>query len=49
MLFTALYGFTQLPREQFPIGERSQYLAFIDLPAGSDIEETRAAMESINE
>ncbi len=49
MLATAVHGFTQLPQEQFPIGERSQYLAFIDLPAGSDIEETRAAMESINE
>lgn len=49
MLLTAIRGFTRLPQEQFPIGERSQYLAFIDLPAGSDIEQTREAIESIND
>ena len=49
MLAAALYGFTKLPQEQFPIGERPQYLAFIDLPAGANVEQTRETIEAVNE
>jgi multidrug efflux pump subunit AcrB len=36
----AIYGFTFIPQAFFPSGDRNQYLIYLDLPAGTRIEET---------
>lgn len=36
----AIYGFTLVPQSLFPSGDRNQYLVYLDLPAGTRIEET---------
>lgn len=36
----AIYGFTLVPQSLFPPGDRNQYLVYLDLPAGTRIEET---------
>ncbi len=41
MIFAgAVYGFTKIPRIMFPNGDRNQYTVYLDLPAGTHIEET---------
>jgi len=36
----AVYAFTFIPQSFFPSGDRNQYLVYLDLPAGTRIEET---------
>jgi multidrug efflux pump subunit AcrB len=36
----AIYAFTFIPQAFFPSGDRNQYLIYLDLPAGTRIEET---------
>jgi multidrug efflux pump subunit AcrB len=36
----AVYAFTFIPQAFFPSGDRNQYLIYLDLPAGTRIEET---------
>jgi multidrug efflux pump subunit AcrB len=36
----AVYAFTFIPQAFFPSGDRNQYLVYLDLPAGTRIEET---------
>lgn len=47
-LALALLGFTFIPKVFFPPGDRNQFLAYLDLPAGSRIDTTSAAVEEIS-
>ncbi|MBW2010777.1 MAG: efflux RND transporter permease subunit, partial [Deltaproteobacteria bacterium] len=44
----AAYGFTFLPQAFFPSGDRNQYLIYLDLPAGTRIEETDRTVREFN-
>jgi multidrug efflux pump subunit AcrB len=46
-LVLAGVAFQAVPRAFFPASERSQYLIYLDLPAGSSIDETRASVERL--
>ncbi len=46
-LALALYGFTYIPKVFFPPGDRNQYLAYLDFPAGTRIDQTAAAVEEV--
>ncbi|MCP4248398.1 MAG: efflux RND transporter permease subunit, partial [bacterium] len=46
-LAVAAYGFTFIPKVFFPPGDRNQYLAYLDFPAGTRIDRTAAAVEEI--
>ena len=44
----AVYGFTFVPKVFFPPGDRNQFLAYLDFPAGTRIDRTAAAVEEIS-
>jgi multidrug efflux pump subunit AcrB len=44
-LALALFGFTFIPKVFFPPGDRNQYLAYLDFPAGTRIDQTAASVE----
>jgi multidrug efflux pump subunit AcrB len=44
----ALYAFTLIPQAFFPEGDRNQYLIYLDLPAGTRIEETDRTVQEIS-
>jgi multidrug efflux pump subunit AcrB len=44
----ALYGFTFVPQVFFPPGDRNQYLAYLDFPAGTRIDHTAATVEEFS-
>ena len=43
----ALFGFTFVPKVFFPPGDRNQYLAYLDFPAGTRIDTTAETVEQI--
>ena len=45
----ALYAFTFIPQAFFPSGDRNQYLIYLDLPAGTRIEETDRTVRELSE
>ncbi len=47
-LALALYGFTFVPKAFFPPGDRNQFLAYIDLPAGTRVDATAATVQEIS-
>ena len=47
-LALALFGFTLIPKVFFPPGDRNQYLAYLDFPAGTRIDRTAATVEDIS-
>jgi multidrug efflux pump subunit AcrB len=47
-LALGLYGFTFIPKVFFPPGDRNQFLAYLDFPAGTRIDRTAAAVEEIS-
>jgi multidrug efflux pump subunit AcrB len=44
----AVYAFTFIPQAFFPPGDRNQYLVYMDLPAGTRIEETDRAVRKLS-
>ncbi len=44
----ALYAATFIPQAFFPSGDRNQYLIYVDLPAGTRIEETDRAVRKLS-
>ena len=44
----AIYVFTFIPQAFFPEGDRNQYLIYLDLPAGTRIEETDRTVREIS-
>ncbi len=44
----AVYGFTLIPQAFFPSGDRNQYLIYLDLPAGTRIEETDRTVRELS-
>ena len=44
----AVYAFTFIPQAFFPSGDRNQYLIYIDLPAGTRIEETDRTVRELS-
>jgi multidrug efflux pump len=44
----AIYGFTLVPQSLFPPGDRNQYLVYLDLPAGTRIEETDRTVRELS-
>ena len=44
----AVYAFTFIPQAFFPEGDRNQYLIYLDLPAGTRIEETDRTVQEIS-
>jgi len=46
---TAIYGLTFIPQAFFPSGDRNQYLIYLDLPAGTRIEETDWTVRKLSE
>ena len=44
----ALYAFTFIPQAFFPSGDRNQYLIYLDLPAGTRIEETDRTVRQLS-
>ncbi len=47
-LALSLYGFTLIPKVFFPPGDRNQYLAYLDFPAGTRIDQTEATVKEIS-
>jgi len=47
LLFAAVVGMGYVGKEFFPLGDRNQYLIYIDLPAGSSIRQTDAAAQRL--
>ena len=47
-LAAALYGFTFLPQTLFGDGDRNQFTVYLDLPAGSRIEETDRTVRELS-
>ena len=45
----AVYAFTFIPQSFFPSGDRNQYLIYLDLPAGTRIEETDRTVRELSE
>jgi multidrug efflux pump subunit AcrB len=48
-LALALFGFTFIPQVFFPPGDRNQFLAYLDFPAGTRIDHTAATVEEISD
>lgn len=46
-LGTALYGFRFVTQSFFPAGDRNQFLIYVDLPAGTRIEETDRTAQAV--
>ena len=44
----ALYAGTFIPQAFFPGGDRNQYLIYLDLPAGTRIEETDRTVRELS-
>jgi multidrug efflux pump subunit AcrB len=44
----AIYGLTFIPQAFFPNGDRNQYLIYLDLPAGTRIEETDRTVRKLS-
>ena len=44
----AVYAFTFIPQAFFPSGDRNQYLIYLDLPAGTRIEETDRTVRELS-
>ena len=44
----ALYAGTYIPQSFFPSGDRNQYLIYLDLPAGTRIEETDRTVRKLS-
>jgi multidrug efflux pump subunit AcrB len=44
----AIYAFTLIPQAFFPPGDRNQYLIYLDLPAGTRIEETDRTVRQLS-
>jgi multidrug efflux pump subunit AcrB len=44
----AVYAFTFIPQAFFPSGDRNQYLIYLDLPAGTRIEETDRTVRKLS-
>jgi multidrug efflux pump subunit AcrB len=44
----AIYAFTFIPQAFFPSGDRNQYLIYLDLPAGTRIEETDRTVRKLS-
>jgi multidrug efflux pump subunit AcrB len=44
----AVYAFTFIPQSFFPSGDRNQYLIYLDLPAGTRIEETDRTVREVS-
>ena len=44
----AVYAFTFIPQAFFPSGDRNQYLIYLDLPAGTRIEETDRTVRDLS-
>jgi multidrug efflux pump subunit AcrB len=44
----AVYAFTFIPQSFFPSGDRNQYLIYLDLPAGTRIEETDRTVRELS-
>ncbi len=44
----AVYGLTFIPQSFFPGGDRNQYLIYLDLPAGTRIEETDRTVRQLS-
>ena len=44
----AVYAFTFIPQAFFPSGDRNQYLVYLDLPAGTRIEETDRTVRELS-
>ena len=44
----AIYAFTFIPQAFFPSGDRNQYLIYIDLPAGTRIDETDRTIRKLS-
>jgi len=44
----AVYAFTFIPQAFFPPGDRNQYLIYLDLPAGTRIEETDSTVRELS-
>jgi multidrug efflux pump subunit AcrB len=44
----AIYAFTFIPQAFFPPGDRNQYLIYLDLPAGTRIEETDRTVRQLS-
>ncbi len=47
-LVLALWGLTFVPKVFFPPGDRNQFLAYLDLPAGTRIDQTATTVEKIS-
>ncbi len=47
IFIVSIYGFSTIPREFFPNGDRNQYLVYLDLPAGTQIEETDKTVKEL--
>ena len=45
---TAIYAATFIPQAFFPSGDRNQYLIYLDLPAGTRIEETDRTVRTLS-
>ncbi len=45
---TAIYAATFIPQAFFPSGDRNQYLIYLDLPAGTHIEETDRTVRKLS-
>jgi multidrug efflux pump subunit AcrB len=48
LFFLALYALTLVPQAFFPSGDRNQYLIYLDLPAGTYIEETDQTVRELS-
>ncbi|MBL4615517.1 MAG: efflux RND transporter permease subunit [Magnetovibrio sp.] len=48
LLFGAGYALKFVDKEFFPLGDRNQYLVYFDLPAGSSIKKTDAAVRRLS-
>ena len=44
----AIYASTSIPQAFFPSGDRNQYLIYLDLPAGTHIEETDRTVRAVS-
>ncbi len=44
----SLYGFSLIPKVFFPAGDRNQYLAYLDFPAGTRIDKTAATVREVS-
>jgi len=47
-LVLSFYAFTFIPEVFFPAGDRNQYLAYLDFPAGTRIDKTAASVQEVS-